>query len=179
MRTMTRHAGWLVIYLLLWSSPPAAADLYHWTDAQGVRHFSNTPPPEGADATVLLEEIPYDPESDDKRRTQEDAMLRESESAETQARLEKAERDAEEARRQAEAARAESENRKALQQAAAPVGRLQPLPECRDVHRPVLEVPGPARDRLDQPAGLWVHARLQLLDGLVHGRRRPGYWRDR
>ena len=73
MRTMTRHAGWLVIYLLLWSSPPAAADLYHWTDAQGVRHFSNTPPPEGADATVLLEEIPYDPETDDKRRAQEDA----------------------------------------------------------------------------------------------------------
>jgi hypothetical protein len=105
MRIMTRHAGWLVIYLLLWSSHPAAADLYHWTDAQGVRHFSNTPPPEGADARVLLEEIPYDPETDDKRRAQEDAMLRESESAETQARLEKAERDAEEARRQAEAAR--------------------------------------------------------------------------
>jgi hypothetical protein len=105
MRIMTRHAGWLVIYLLLWSNHPAAADLYHWTDAQGVRHFSNTPPPEGADARVLLEEIPYDPETDDKRRAQEDAMLRESESAETQARLEKAERDAEEARRQAEAAR--------------------------------------------------------------------------
>ena len=105
MRIMTRHAGWLVIYLLLWSSHPAVADLYHWTDAQGVRHFSNTPPPEGADATLLLEEIPYDPESDDKRRAQEDAMLRESESAETQKRLENAEREAEEARRQAEEAR--------------------------------------------------------------------------
>ena len=105
MSTMTRQAGWLVICLLLWSSHPAAADLYHWTDAQGVRHFSNRPPPDGADASVLLEEIPYDPESDDKRRAQEDAMLRESESAETQARLEKAEQDAEEARRQAETAR--------------------------------------------------------------------------
>jgi hypothetical protein len=105
MRTMTRQAGWLVICLLLWGSPPVTANLYHWTDAQGVRHFSNTPPPDGADATVLLEEIPYDPESDDKRRAQEDAMLRESESAETQKRLENAERDAEEARRQAEAAR--------------------------------------------------------------------------
>jgi hypothetical protein len=105
MRTMTRQAGWLVICLLLWGNPPAAANLYHWTDAQGVRHFSNRPPPDGADATVLVEEIPYDPESDDKRRAQEDAMLRESESTETQERLEKAERDAEEARRQAEAAR--------------------------------------------------------------------------
>lgn len=105
MPTTRRHVGWLIIFLLLCTSHPATANLYHWTDAAGVRHFSNRPPPDGANATVLLEEIPYDPESDDKRRAQEDAMLQERESAEAQKRLENAERDAEEARRQAEAAK--------------------------------------------------------------------------
>lgn len=104
MHSTTHITGWLIILLILWSGFPAAAEVYHWTDANGVRHYSNTPPPKGAEAIVLQEEIPYDPESDEKRRVQEDAMLQERESAEINDRLEKAERDAEEARRQAEAA---------------------------------------------------------------------------
>ena len=104
MHSTTHITGWLIILLILWSGFPAAAEVYHWTDANGVRHYANTPPPKGAEAIVLQEEIPYDPESDEKRRVQEDAMLQERESAEINDRLEKAERDAEEARRQAEAA---------------------------------------------------------------------------
>jgi hypothetical protein len=100
-----RKTGWLILLILLWSGPPAAANLYHWTDADGIRHFSNTLPPNGAEASVLMEEIPYDPETDAQRRTQEDAMLEERESAEIQERLEAAEREAEEARRQAEEAK--------------------------------------------------------------------------
>lgn len=103
MSKTARKTGWLLILLFLWSGPPAAAAIYQWTDADGVRHFSNKPP-EGVEATVLQEEIPYDPETDNQRRAQEDAMLQERESAEMQDRLENAERDAEEARRQAEAA---------------------------------------------------------------------------
>jgi len=110
MHTTARKTGWFIILLILWSGLPALAELYNWTDADGVRHFSNTPPPEGVEANVLLEEIPYDPESDEKRRVQEDAMLQERASAETQRRIEDAEREAEEARREAEAA-----NRKADQ----------------------------------------------------------------
>lgn len=110
MRATAHNTGWFVILLILLSGQPAEAELYQWTNVDGVRHFSNTPPPEGAGAVVLQEEIPYDPESDNQRRVQEDAMLQERESAETQRRLENAERDAEEARRQAEAA-----NRKADQ----------------------------------------------------------------
>lgn len=99
-----RKTGWFVALLILWCGQPATAAVYQWTDADGVRHFSNTPPPAGVAAIVLQEEIPYDPETDDQRRAQEEAMLEERESAEIQERLEKAERDAEEARRQAEAA---------------------------------------------------------------------------
>lgn len=91
----------LVGIALVLGGPPAAANLYHWTDEQGVRHYSNTRPPDGTDAAVLMEEIPYDPESDVQRRAQEDAMLEERESAELEERLEEAERKAEEARREA------------------------------------------------------------------------------
>lgn len=110
MPSTAHKTGWLIIMVILWSWQPAAAELYQWTNADGVRHFSNTPPPKGVEATVLQGEIPYDPESDEKRRSQEDAMLQERESAETQRRIEDAERETEEARRQAEAA-----NRKADQ----------------------------------------------------------------
>jgi hypothetical protein len=103
---ITAHkTGWLIILLILWSGFPAAAAVYHWTDADGVRHYSNTPPPKEAEAIVSQEEIPYDPESDEKRRVQEDAMLQARESAETEQRIEDAEREAEEARREAEAAK--------------------------------------------------------------------------
>jgi len=91
----------LAVSVLLLGGPPAAANLYHWTDEKGVRHYSNTRPPDGAEATVLMEEIPYDPESDVQRRSQEDAMLQEREAEDLKERLEEAERKAEEARREA------------------------------------------------------------------------------
>lgn len=92
--------------LLLWlSALPLGANLYHWTDERGVRHYSNTRPPDGSQAAVLMEEIPYDPESDTARRAREEALLQEREAAELKDRLEEAERKAEEARREAEEAK--------------------------------------------------------------------------
>ena len=32
-----------------------AAEIYKWKDEKGVVHYSNTPPPQGTDATVLDE----------------------------------------------------------------------------------------------------------------------------
>lgn len=37
--------SWLLLVLLAASVPAAAATMYSWTDANGVRHFSDTPPP--------------------------------------------------------------------------------------------------------------------------------------
>jgi hypothetical protein len=105
MRAILQATGWISALMILWAWHPAAADLYHWVDENGVRHFSNTRPPAGVESSVIGEEIPYDPETDSQRRAQEDAMLKDRESAETQRRLEEAERKAEEARRQAEAAK--------------------------------------------------------------------------
>jgi hypothetical protein len=102
---MLSKAESLLLLVVLLSANPASANVYHWTDAEGVRHYSNTPPPQGVESTILQEEIPYDPETDDKRRVREDALLQERESAETRQRIEEAERKADEAERKAEAAK--------------------------------------------------------------------------
>lgn len=43
--------------LLLLLPAVGGAELYQWTDADGVRHFSNTPPPAEADNLRRMEEI--------------------------------------------------------------------------------------------------------------------------
>ncbi|GAA0714508.1 DUF4124 domain-containing protein [Dokdonella soli] len=37
--------NWLLLALLTVGLPAAAADMYSWTDANGVKHFSDSPPP--------------------------------------------------------------------------------------------------------------------------------------
>ncbi|MEP7044305.1 MAG: DUF4124 domain-containing protein [Dokdonella sp.] len=36
---------WLLLVLLATGLPAAATDMYSWTDANGVKHFSDSPPP--------------------------------------------------------------------------------------------------------------------------------------
>ena len=103
--TAILRIGGLVLLLLLADIRPAAAELYYWTDKKGVRHYTNTKPPDSVEATMPMEEIPYDPETDDQRRQQEDTILEEAEKDALQERLEEAEQKAEEASRQAEAAK--------------------------------------------------------------------------
>ena len=102
-------SAWIALILVLGSGPGLADVLYQWTDEKGVRHFSNTRPPKGVDATVLMDEIPYDPETDVQRREQEARIMEERKTDELEERLEKAEREADAARREAEAARRRAE----------------------------------------------------------------------
>jgi hypothetical protein len=37
--------NWLLLVLLTVGLPAAAAEMYSWTDANGVKHFSDSPPP--------------------------------------------------------------------------------------------------------------------------------------
>jgi len=39
---------WLLLVLLILAFPAAATDMYSWTDANGVKHFSDSPPPASA-----------------------------------------------------------------------------------------------------------------------------------
>ncbi len=56
----------ILISLGLFLPPVVNADIYTWTDANGVKHFSNKPPRNEVVATRHSEEIPYDAEADRK-----------------------------------------------------------------------------------------------------------------
>ena len=56
----------LLIFNLLWVCP-AGAKIYTWTDASGIKHFSNEPPADGDDVQVLGPEYQHDEAADKKR----------------------------------------------------------------------------------------------------------------
>ena len=75
------------------------ADIYEWTDENGVKHFTNYAPPDDATILIKSEEVPYDEAADRARIEAERQQQLEL------ARLEIAEREAELERRAAEAER--------------------------------------------------------------------------
>ena len=87
------------------------ADIYEWTDANGVKHFSNFAPPDDARILMKTEEVPYD-EAADLARMEADRQYQLQYQLEI-AKQEVAAREAELERREAEAERkaAEAEER--------------------------------------------------------------------
>ena len=56
--------------------PPAYADtIYIWTDENGVKHYSNSQPPEDVDQVNTIEGIQYDDTSDKQYREAYDRMV--------------------------------------------------------------------------------------------------------
>lgn len=101
----------------------AAADIYSWTDAQGVRHFSNHAPPAGAANVDVTAELPYRPPTAQELLESQKAELLaaaqariEEMEAESLEKLRDVKRQAEEARQKAEQARQYAEEQ--LQAAA-------------------------------------------------------------
>ena len=78
---------------------PLNADIYEWTDENGVKHFTNYTPPDNATILIKFEELPYDEAADRARIEAEKQQQFEF------ARLEIAEREAQLERREAEAER--------------------------------------------------------------------------
>ena len=86
------------------------ADIYEWTDENGVKHFTNYAPPDDATILIKSEEVPYDEAADRARIEAERQQQLEL------ARLEIAEREAEIERRAVEAERKAIEaERKAIE----------------------------------------------------------------
>ena len=79
------------------------ADIYQWTDENGVKNFTNYAPPDNATVLMKTEELPYDEAADRARMEEERQFLDEL------AKLERAARDAELERRVAEAERRAAE----------------------------------------------------------------------
>ena len=57
---------------------PVLADIYAWTDENGVRHYSDTPPGDSTRVQVRPE-VPYDPEADQRNRAAYQEMVRQVE----------------------------------------------------------------------------------------------------
>jgi hypothetical protein len=49
----------LALFLMVGHAP---AKVYVWTDESGIRHYTDTPPPEGAEVIKTFEEVPSTPE---------------------------------------------------------------------------------------------------------------------
>ena len=79
----------------------ARADIYSWTDKNGVNHFTNYAPPKQAKLLIKTPEIPYDEEADNQRRETDRLEVARQELAEREAFLLQEQRAAE--RRIAEA----------------------------------------------------------------------------
>jgi chromosome segregation ATPase len=94
--------------ILVWV-PASNADVYSWTDENGVKHFGNQPPDNAADVKMIFKEEPFDEAADQKRTEAQNRelteLIRELEEEE--------QRQAAEARKRAAAA---EQNRKPTQE---------------------------------------------------------------
>jgi hypothetical protein len=107
----------IVLATVCLSSIGVGADIYVWTDENGIKHFTNRTPPPQAKLLMRTPEIPYDEEADRQRREEEreaELTMAWQEIAEKEAQLVEMQAAAE--RRLAEAERRANET---LQQAEA------------------------------------------------------------
>ena len=65
--------------------PAASADIYSWTDENGVRHFTNQAPPEHAELLIKSPEISHDEEAHQRRLEEDRLALARQELAEREA----------------------------------------------------------------------------------------------
>ena len=82
---------------------PLYADIYEWTDENGVKHFTNYAPPDDATILIKTQELPHDEAADQARMEDDRQFLDEL------ARLERAAREAELEQRIVEAERRAAE----------------------------------------------------------------------
>jgi hypothetical protein len=67
--------------------PAASADIYSWTDENGVRHFTNQSPPKHAELLIKSPEISHDEEAHERRLKEDRLELARQELAERKALL--------------------------------------------------------------------------------------------
>ena len=64
MKILTLYLAFFFIGLL---ASPLYAEIYSWTDEEGVKHFSNVPPADAENVEVEFKEYQYDKDADQKR----------------------------------------------------------------------------------------------------------------
>ena len=64
----------LLIGILLWV-PASNADIYSWTDENGVKHFGNQPPENATNVKMVFKEEPHDAAADQQRTETQNKQL--------------------------------------------------------------------------------------------------------
>jgi len=67
-------ALFLLMGILLWV-PASNADIYSWTDENGVKHFGNQPPENAANLKMVFKEEPHDAAADQQRTETQNKQL--------------------------------------------------------------------------------------------------------
>ena len=62
--------------ILVWV-PASNADIYSWTDENGIKHFGNQPPQNATDVKIIFKEEPYDAAADQQRTETQNRELTE------------------------------------------------------------------------------------------------------
>lgn len=111
--------SWAAMFFLL-GNPVNAGTIYTWIDADGVKRYSNSQPPEGVENIQSIPEIQYDQRGDDQSRQTydrmvEDASQRAEQAVEQQARQKAQEAQAERTQRLKAQAQQIEEKRAKLQ----------------------------------------------------------------
>jgi hypothetical protein len=161
--------------------PTASADIYAWTDENGVRHFTNQAPPKQATLFMKTPEIPYDEEADNQRREMDRLAVARQELAEREAllveqqqaaerRLEAANARADEALREAERilqdAQAASENANYSSSSSFVFGYHYPYYRYKPYHHKKDHKPFPGHHyRKKHPPNHPLHDRYQRNHG--------------
>ena len=60
--------------LMIFGNAATAGTIYTWTDADGVKRYSNSQPPEGVDNVQTIDEVEYDPTGEEDRRREFNRM---------------------------------------------------------------------------------------------------------
>ena len=66
----------LLLGILVWV-PASNADVYSWTDENGVKHFGNQPPENATDVKMIFKEEPHDAAADEQRTETQNQELTE------------------------------------------------------------------------------------------------------
>jgi len=65
----------IILMLTVFGVSVVNADVYTWVDENGVRHYSDSPPEDAEDTSVMFPEYQYDESADKKRSKQDQRQL--------------------------------------------------------------------------------------------------------
>jgi hypothetical protein len=66
----------LILVMIFWGVSAENAEIYTWTDENGVRHYGDSPPEDAEDARAVFPEYQFDESADEARTAQDQNQLK-------------------------------------------------------------------------------------------------------